>query len=209
MLSEERVVHMTRMAMDEEKNADLYTSVININKKDYLSWYGLVSFLLGTVTYVTFFGVIVAALLHIVLDNITTPLLVMVALLAVIGYLLYLYIYMGSSRKWAKKRYEAGKKALHRRIADWDRLEEIYLEEEENKSPTMSLPSSEGLPVIEETVIAEGSTPQEPRESIVVLEPVNPKPEGTVTKPEETPLPEPVMETAIERLQRQRRERKI
>ena len=187
MLSEERVIHMTRMAMDEEKNADRYTSVINITKKDYLSWHGLVSFLLGTITYVVFFGAMVAALLHKILDNITIPLVMLLALLGVIGYLLYLYLYMSSSRRWAKRQYEAGRKALHHRISDWDRLEEIYIEEEENKSPTMTIAPVEELPEEELKTGEEPKAAEEPPQPIVVLE--------------------PVVESAIERLQRQKAER--
>ena len=193
MLSEQRVIHMTHMAIDEEKHSRDYMSVININKKDYLSWYGLVAFLVGTITYLAFFAAVVAVVLHFVLDNITSLFVLMLSLLGIIGYLMYLYIYMSSTRKWARKQYERGKRALKRRVADWERLEQIYREEEESKSPTVTIAPQEVLEKLKET-----------EETVSEEEEELPVPEIVVVDPEPE---EPAQESAIERLQRAKRER--
>ncbi len=137
----------------------------------------------------------VAVVLHFVLDNITALFVLMLSLLGIIGYLMYLYIYMSSTRKWARKQYERGKRALKRRVADWERLEQIYQEEEESKSPTVTIATQEVLEELKETEEAAAEDEEEEEEL--------PVPEIVVVDPEPE---EPVQESAIERLQRAKRE---
>jgi hypothetical protein len=74
----------------------------------------------------------------------------MLILIGILGYLMYLYVFMGSQKRAAKERYRIGKAALKERIEDWDILEEMYIREEESKSPTMVMENlSEYLPVEE------------------------------------------------------------
>lgn len=188
MLNEERVRHMTHMAMMEKKKIKDYGPVTNIAKSDYLSLNSIFAFLLGTVTYVAFYFVLIAVLFNTVLENINVMVLVLLLLIGVLGYLMYLFVFMTKSKRNAKHRYKIGKKALNERIHDWEVLEQIYLEEEESKSPTIAM---KDLQQIHQLDVEEAPLPaEEPKEK------------------EEEPQPEEaVLESALERLVREKKEK--
>ena len=148
MLSEKRVIQMTRMAIDEKENARFYGSVANISKRDYIGAKGTVAFIVGTITYGVIFLAIMAALFNTVIGNIDQVTIMLIGVLGLLGYLFYLFFYMAISRRRAARRYDRGKAALDRRIGDIKRLEDIYIEEEENRSPTISMEAlDEALPM--------------------------------------------------------------
>ncbi len=134
---------MTHMAMKEKKLSREYMSVVNTSKQDYLSMHSTKAFILGTVTYLFLYLLIVFALFHTLVGNLDKMVVVMLALIGIIGYLMYLYVFMGSQKRIAKERYRVAKAALKERIDDWNILEEMYIKEEENKSPTMVMESLE------------------------------------------------------------------
>ncbi len=131
--------------MDEKKDARYYVPVANISKKDYIGAYGVVAFIIGTITYAAIFLGVMAVLFNTVIVNVDETLVLLVAVLAVIGYLFHLFFYIFFSRRRAAKRYKIGREALERRIASIKKLEEIYVEEEENRSPTISMEDMEDL----------------------------------------------------------------
>lgn len=147
MLNQERVRHMTHMAMKEKKYSREYMSVVNTSKQDYLSMHATKAFILGTITYVFIYLLAVYALFQTLLENLDKLVIVMLGLIGILGYLMYLYVFMRSKRRAAKEAYRIGKAALSERIEDWNTLEEMYIKEEENKSPTMVMDSlAEYLP---------------------------------------------------------------
>ena len=131
--------------MDEKKDARYYVPVANISKKDYIGAYGVVAFIIGTITYAAIFLGVMAVLFNTVIVNVDETLFLLVAVLAVIGYLFHLFLYIFFTRRRAAKRYKIGREALERRIASIKKLEEIYIEEEENRSPTISMEDMEDL----------------------------------------------------------------
>ncbi|MCR4674356.1 MAG: hypothetical protein K5675_05035 [Lachnospiraceae bacterium] len=139
MLNEKRVRHMTHMAMMEKKKLKDYGPVTNIAKSDFLSMNSLFAFLLGTVTYAVFYFLIIAILFNTVVTNINGLVLSLLLIVGVLGYLMYLYVYMSKAKKRAKKKYKRGRRALKERISDWDELERLYIDEEESKSPTIAM----------------------------------------------------------------------
>lgn len=141
MLNQERVRHMTHMAMKEKKYSREYMSVVNTSKQDYLSMHATKAFILGTITYAFIYLLTVYALFQTLLENLDKLVIVMLGLIGILGYLMYLYVFMGSKRRAAKEAYRMGKEALNERIEDWNTLEEMYIKEEENKSPTMVMDS--------------------------------------------------------------------
>ena len=128
---------MTHMAMKEKKLSRAYMSVVNTSKQDYLAMNGTRAFILGTVTYLFLYFLLVFTLFHTLLGNLDKLVVVMLVLIGIMGYLMYLYVFMGSQKRAAKERYRIGKVALKERIEDWNILEEMYIREEESKSPTM------------------------------------------------------------------------
>ena len=148
MLNQERVRHMTHMAMKEKEYSREYLSVVNTSKQDYLSMHATKAFILGTITYVFIYLLVVYALFQTLLGNIDKLVVVMLGLIGILGYLMYLYVFMRSKRRAAKEAYRMGKAALNERIEDWNTLEEMYIKEEESKSPTMVMDSlAEYFPV--------------------------------------------------------------
>ncbi|MCR5099061.1 MAG: hypothetical protein K6B14_08960 [Lachnospiraceae bacterium] len=145
MLSEKRVIKMTRMAMDEKNDARYYYPVANISKKDYVGAYGVVAFIIGTITYAAIFLGVMAVLFNSVIVNIDETLVLLIGVLAVLGYLFHLFLYIFFTRRRAARRYKVGREALERRMKSIRELEEIYVEEEENRSPTISMQDMEDL----------------------------------------------------------------
>ncbi len=145
MLSEKRVIKMTRMAMDEKNDARYYLPVANISKKDYVGAYGVVAFIIGTITYAAILLGVMAVLFNSVIVNIDETLILLIGVLGILGYLFHLFLYIFFTRRRAAKRYKVGREALERRIRSIRELEEIYIEEEENRSPTISMQDMEEL----------------------------------------------------------------
>ena len=145
MLSEKRVIKMTRMAMDEKNDARYYAPVANISKKDYMGAYGVVAFIIGTITYAAIFIGVMAVLFNSVIVNIDETLILLIGVLAILGYLFHLFLYIFFTRRQAAQRYKVGRAVIERRMADLKELEELYIEEEENRSPTISMETMEDL----------------------------------------------------------------
>ena len=139
---------MTRMAMEEEKEARYYIPVANISKRDYMGVYGVLAFIIGTVTYAAFFLGVMAVLFNTVITNIDEATVLFIGTVGLLGYLFYLFLYIFLSKRRAGKRYVRGKAALEKRLKNIKKLEDIYIEEEENRSPTISMEAlNEALPL--------------------------------------------------------------
>ena len=131
--------------MDEKNDARYYAPVANISKKDYMGAYGVVAFIIGTITYAAIFIGVMAVLFNSVIVNIDETLILLIGVLAILGYLFHLFLYIFFTRRQAAKRYKVGRAAIERRMADLKELEELYIEEEENRSPTISMETMEEL----------------------------------------------------------------
>lgn len=194
MLNEERVRHMTHMAMMEKKNMKDYVPVTNISKSDFLSLSSILAFLLGTITYVGFYFLVIAVLFNTLLLNLNALILILLMLIGILGYLMYLFVFMSRSKKRAKQRYRVGRKALNERVHDWDVLEGLYLEEEENRSPTIAMKDLEQLHQLDVS-IKDQEIPQEEPEA------------DELPEPEVLVISESVPESALEKLVREKRQR--
>ncbi len=139
---------MTRMAMEEEKEARFYIPVANISKRDYMGVYGVLAFIIGTITYAAFFLGVMAVLFNTVITNIDESTILFIGIIGASGYLFYLFLYIILSKRRAGKRYVRGKAALEKRLNNIKKLEDLYIEEEENRSPTISMEAlNEALPM--------------------------------------------------------------
>ncbi len=130
---------MTRMAMDEQNDARYYSPVANISKRDYMGAYGVIAFIIGTIVYAAIFLGVMAVLFNTVIVNLDETLVLLTGVIGILGYLFHLFLYIYLTRRRAAKRYTKGRAALERRMAAIKELENIYAEEEENRSPTISM----------------------------------------------------------------------
>ena len=115
MLSEQRVMHMTKMAMIEDKQGRKLGPAIHYRKRDYLSLCTLGGVFLGTLIHLV--GLILGILLGLVL------------------YILYMYYYLRMVRRHAAKRYDEGVTLLRHLRKDYRELREMYQEEDLSKIP--------------------------------------------------------------------------
>lgn len=145
----------------EEDDARYYIPVANISKRDFLGVYGIEAFIVGSITFAAAFAGVVAVLFNMVIVSIDQTVILLVGMLGILGYLFYIFLYITLVRRKAAKRYDRGKEALVKRIEAINELEEIYIEEEESRSPTISMETlNEALSV--EALSAE--LPQKPDE---------------------------------------------
>ena len=138
MLNEERVRLMTKMAMFEKKEGQNIAPILNYTKKDYVSSRKLIAFLIGTVLYGGLFGITVAALFFTVLLNIDRITILLILLIGVIGYLLFIYLYLLLVHRRASRKYKRESHKLESYRRAWDKLEQLYEREELERAPKMA-----------------------------------------------------------------------
>jgi beta-lactamase regulating signal transducer with metallopeptidase domain len=129
---------MTKMAMFEKREGKNIAPILNYTKKDYVSSRKLFAFLIGTVLYCGIFGVIVAALFFTVIKNIDRITLLLILLVGLIGYLLFIYLYLLIVQRRASRRYKRENRKLESYRRAWDALESLYEREEQDKAPKMA-----------------------------------------------------------------------
>ena len=135
MLNEERVKHMTRMAMVEEKENRKLRPVLYYSKKDYLSLCTIGGAFAGTLVYGILYVGAVAILFGTFFVNLSLVGLILGILLGLVLYVLYLYYYLRSVRRRARKRYDEGAALVRQLRRDYRILNEMYQKEDLSKTP--------------------------------------------------------------------------
>ena len=130
MLNEERVKHMTRMAMVEEKENRKLRPVLYYSKKDYLSLCTIGGVFAGTLVYGILYVGAVAILFGTFFVNLSLVGLILGILLGLVLYVLYLYYYLRSVRRRARKRYDEGAALVRQLRRDYRILNEMYQKED-------------------------------------------------------------------------------
>ena len=135
MLSEERVKHMTKMALFEKKESRKIQPVMKYNKKDYMGLCVIVNIFLGTALYLMIIGIVVTALYSTVFTNLHLFGLVLGIVLGMLLYVVFIFFYLRAVRKRASKRYNEGLRVAKELRKDYHTLQKMYEEEESNKAP--------------------------------------------------------------------------
>lgn len=135
MLSEERVKHMTKMAMFEKKEGKKIQPVLKYRKRDYLSLCMLVNIFLATFIYIILCTLVVGLLFSTVLTNLHLVGLVFGIVLGVIVYVVYMYLYMGHIKKQYSRKYDEGTLLAKELRKEYQELLEMYQQEEAQKTP--------------------------------------------------------------------------
>ncbi|MCR5640961.1 MAG: hypothetical protein K6G04_06355 [Lachnospiraceae bacterium] len=138
MLNEERVRLMTKMAMFEKREGKEIAPILNYTKKDYVSSRKLIAFLIGTVLYGGLYGVSIAALCFTVIVNIDRITLLLMLLVGVIGYLLFIYLYLLIVQRRATRKFKRETRKIENYRRAWDMLEALYRQEELDKAPKLA-----------------------------------------------------------------------
>ena len=142
MLSEERVKYMTKMAMFEKKEGKKEGEEKEESgrrreerKKDYLSLCVLGNIFLATFIYMILCALVVGLLFSTILTNLHLVGLVFGVVLAVLLYVVYMYLYMGHIKKQYSRKYDEGVVLAKELRKDYQKLLEMYQQEEAQKTP--------------------------------------------------------------------------
>ncbi|MBE5915249.1 MAG: hypothetical protein E7273_00230 [Pseudobutyrivibrio ruminis] len=138
MINEERVKHMTSMAIFEKELGPEYQPMLRYSKKEYVALYGWGGFLTGTL----FFGIIyVAIIIYIagnVLENITTMYILLMILAGMLAYALYIIIHVHNTRRRAAKQYRKGKRLIKELALRYSKLNMMYEDEARETKPLLA-----------------------------------------------------------------------
>ena len=126
MLSEQRVMHMTKMAMIEDKQGRKLGPAIHCT---------LGGVFLGTLIYAALYAGLIVLLASTLVVNIHLVGLILGILLGLVLYILYMYYYLRMVRRHAAKRYDEGVTLLRHLRKDYRELREMYQEEDLSKIP--------------------------------------------------------------------------
>ena len=132
MLNEERVRVMTRLAIDEKTGAATYRRAENLGRKDYVSFHGVLAFIVGTGIFVFLFALLLLTLFFTSVYSLTDELLKTLLLILVLGYIGFVFVFVVTVRSSAKKDFMEDERKLQRISAGYDRLHELYKAEEDN-----------------------------------------------------------------------------
>lgn len=135
MLNEERVRHMTQMAMFEEKEGRVYQLALEYNRKDYVSLMSVVHFLIGTLFYWACYAAIAFFLLSVMVSDTHIVMIILGVVAGVLLYAFYIYSHMVRVRREAGRRYDQGLEKLNHLRKDYRILEKMYQKEEQLKEP--------------------------------------------------------------------------
>ena len=145
MINEERVKHMTSMAIFEKEYGPDYQPMLRYSKKEYVALHGWGGFLAGTI----FFGIIyVAIVLYIagnVLENITTMYILLMVLAGLLAYALYIIVHVHNTRRRAAKQYRRGKRLIKELASKYSRLNLMYEDEVQQTKPLLARNHKETL----------------------------------------------------------------
>ncbi|MBQ7677981.1 MAG: hypothetical protein IJT32_07080 [Lachnospiraceae bacterium] len=144
MLNEKRVRHMIRMAMYEKYESHDYNKMQNTTKKDYVSFHDTLGTIAGTVLYLLLAGGIAVALYTLFLEDVTQVVVILFAIAALIGYIVFLYVYRRLVHRRTMRRYAIAKRKVNRINKDWDVLEQLYEEEADRAVPQAYEPGRSG-----------------------------------------------------------------
>lgn len=135
MLNEERVKHMTKMAIFEKKEARKVQPVLRYGKKDYVDLCMIVHFFLGTAIYVLVFGVVFALLFSTIMTNIHMITAVLGVVFCLTGYIVYIFFYIKTVKQKYALKYEQGVEQAQKLRRMYQKLQCLYEEEAGQNAP--------------------------------------------------------------------------
>ena len=135
MINAQRVIHMTRMEMFEQKEGQYADSVEGMKEEDYISFHLLVDFVLGSVLYWMLYAVLIAALFAFFIKRLGSILGISLILCGLIGYILFEYLYLQRSAAMLRETYQRCRQIEQKRKGYWETLRKMYEEEERGRTP--------------------------------------------------------------------------
>lgn len=116
---------MTKMAMDEKQNGHL-PSIIGVSRKEYIANRRFTAFFLWSFVYWALFVVLIVLLYILFLEQFTRLFVILALIAGAAGYMTFIYFVMRLTKSFANKKYSALKKRLEMMRKDWEKLEKLY-----------------------------------------------------------------------------------
>ncbi len=138
MINEERVKHMTSMAIFEKELGSEYQPMLRYSKKEYIALHGWGGFLAGTVFFAVIYVGIVLYIAGNVLENITTMYILLMILIGLLAYALYIIVHVHNTRRRAAKQYRMGKRLIKELAAKYSKLNLMYEDEAQQTKPLLA-----------------------------------------------------------------------
>lgn len=138
MINEERVRHMTAMAIFEKEMGPEYQPMLRYSKKEYIALHGWGGFVAGTLFFGAIYSGIVVYLVSNVIENLTTMYLLIIALAGLLAYAAYIIMHVHSVRVRAAKRYKRGKRLIKELASNYSKLSNMYDEEAQQTKPLLA-----------------------------------------------------------------------
>ena len=138
MINEERVRHMTSMAIFEKELGPEYQPMLRYSKKEYIALHGWGGFLAGTIFYGVIYAAIVLYLISNVIENLTIMYILLIALAGLLVYAAYIIIHVHGARVRAARRYKRGKRLIKELAGKYSKLNDMYEEEVQQTKPRLA-----------------------------------------------------------------------
>lgn len=138
MINEERVRHMTSMAIFEKEMGPEFQPMLRYTRKEYIALHGWGGFLAGTLFFGAIYAGIVVYLVSNVIENLTTMYLLIIALAGLLAYAAYIIMHVHGARVRAAKRYKRGKRLINELASKYSKLNNMYDEEAQQTKPLLA-----------------------------------------------------------------------
>jgi len=137
MINEERVKHMTRMAIFEKENGPEYQQMLRYSKKDYIALHGWGGFFAGSIFFAIIYALVIMYIVGSVIENLNTMYIMLMALIGLLVYAAYIIMHVYNTRRRADKRYRHGVRLIKELRSQYDTLTKMYASEEEAETPAV------------------------------------------------------------------------
>ena len=138
MINEERVKHMTSMAIFEKELGPEYQPMLRYSKKEYIALHGWGGFLAGTIFFAVIYVGVVLYIAGNVLENITTMYILLMILIGLLVYALYIIVHVHNTRRRAAKQYRMGKRLIKELASKYSKLNLMYEDEVQQTKPLLA-----------------------------------------------------------------------
>ena len=138
MINEERVRHMTAMAIFEKEMGPEYQPMLKYTKKEYIALHGWGGFLAGTLIYGIVFALIVIYLISDAIENLNTMYMLIIALAGLLGYAADIILHVHNVRRRAERHYRRGRRLIKELGAKYNKLNYLYEDEAQQTKPLLA-----------------------------------------------------------------------
>lgn len=133
MLNENKVKLMTRMAMYESNEGAEDFKISAYYRKDYSSFHTIVTIIWVTIGYAIAMAIGALAFLDVILEKLSMPFIIMLAICVVVGWLVLIILYGIAASHFYSKKHDQARQRVKRFNHDLTRLNRMYEMDERKK----------------------------------------------------------------------------